>query len=439
MSLLAAARARNPFPEGTFSVGIGLGVTGIASFVYLLVARRALGAEEFTALSNLWFLVFMFGGVFVPFEQEIGRRLAALRVRGLGGRSVIRRVVALGAGMIVLLTIGTAVVAPTLLARLFDDQRLLVLGLLLGASGLLTANISQGVLAGNGRFGRYGAFLGMDSSLRLAVALAVLALGATTAGPVGLALGIGPIVTAVVLLWGQHDLSQPGPELPWRELTAGLGALLAASVFSQVLINASPILVSLYAGPGSTDAALFTTALVIARVPLFLFQAVQAALLPRLSRLAAEGHLEEFRSGISRLALLVGGLVIAGCAVGYAAGPSLIMAFSGSDVTVDRVTVGLLAAASGGFLLAMALSLGLIALHGARLAAVGWFVGVVVLIVVSVAYPTNPLDRVTAAFTASTFAAALAMGLLLRVQLRRGATLEPDAVLEALNDITLDI
>lgn len=439
MSVIAAVRARNPLPDGTFSVGVGLGITGVTSFVYLLVARRALGAEEFTALSNLWFLVFMFGGVFVPFEQEIGRRLAALRVRGLGGRSVIRRVVTLGAGMIVILVIATAALAPTLLDRLFDDQVLLVLGLLLGASGLLTANISQGVLAGNGRFGRYGAFLGMDSSLRLTVAIAVLALGATTAGPVGLALGIGPIVTAIVLLWGQRDLSQPGPELGWRELTAGLGALLAASVFSQILINASPILVSLFAGPDSTDAALFTTALVIARVPLFLFQAVQAALLPRLSRLAAEGHLEEFRSGISRLAILVAGLVVGGCVVGYAVGPALISAFSGSDVTVDRATVGLLAAASGGFLMAMALSLGLIALHGARLAAVGWFVGVVVLVGASVAYRTDPITRVTVAFTASTFASTAAMALLLRHQLRRGATLESDSVLEALNDITLDI
>jgi O-antigen/teichoic acid export membrane protein len=39
----------------------------------------------------------------------------------------------------------------------------------------------------------------------------------------------------------------------------------------------------------------------LARVPLFLFQAVQAALLPRLARLAAEGEIDEFRAGFRRL------------------------------------------------------------------------------------------------------------------------------------------
>ena len=41
--------------------------------------------------------------------------------------------------------------------------------------------------------------------------------------------------------------------------------------------------------------------MLLARIPLFMFQAVQAALLPRLSRLAAKGELDEFRAGLKRL------------------------------------------------------------------------------------------------------------------------------------------
>jgi O-antigen/teichoic acid export membrane protein len=439
MALIETIKQRNPLPEGTLSVGIGLAITGLTSMAYLLVSKRVLGDEAFTPLGNLWFLVFMFGGVFVPFEQEIGRRLAALRVRGEGGGPVIRRVVALAGGMVVLLVVVTALLAPVLLDRLFDGQVLLVVGLVLGAVGLLTANVSQGILAGNDRFGRYGAFLGTDSSLRLTIALVLMALGVRVAGPIGLALGIGPLVTALVLLWGRRELMEPGPELPWRDLTAGLGALLAASAFSQILINASPILVNLYAGPDSTAGAVFISALIVARVPLFVFQAVQAALLPRLARLAAAGQLDEFRSGISRLVVLVGGLVVVGSVVIFAIGPTLVSMFEGGDVAVDRMTVGLLAAASGGFLIATALSLGLIALHGARLAAVGWFVGVVTLLGVSALLDTDPVSRVTVAFAASTFVAAAVMGALLVLLLRRGAVLAPDDVLDALNDIALDI
>src|SRR4051812_35850671 len=47
----------------------------------------------------------------------------------------------------------------------------------------------------------------------------------------------------------------------------------------------------------STDVTTFTYGVLLARIPLFLFQAVQAALLPRLSRLAARNELDEFRSG----------------------------------------------------------------------------------------------------------------------------------------------
>ena len=439
MGAIDAIRARNPFPEGTFSVGIGLAVTGITSLVYLTVSGRVLGPTEFGALSQLWFLVFLFGGVFVPFEQEIGRRLAALRVRGQGGRSVIRRTVALGGGVVALIVLLAAVLSPVLSERLFQDQTLLVVGLMLGAVGYLTANISQGILAGNGRFGRYGAFLGMDASLRLVIALVVLALGVRVAGPVGLALGIAPLVTALVLVVGRRDLAEPGPELPWRELLWGLGWLLGASFLAQLLINAAPILVGLYAGPDDAGAAgLFTAALVVARVPLFLFQAVQAALLPRLSRLAAEGELDAFRAGIVRLAVLVGGLVVVGCIAGFTIGPWVIETFFGGAYTVDRVTVGLLAAASGGFLTAMALSLGLIALSGAPDATAGWAVGVVTLFVVT-ALGDDPVRRVSIGFTAATVMATIAMGLLLARRLRRGAQLEPDAVADAVADITFDI
>lgn len=438
MSVLDTLRQRNPLPEGTLPVGVGIAISGITSLVWLTVAGRVLGPTEFGALSQLWFLVFLFSGAFVPFEQETGRRIAALKALGLGGRSVVQRVVILGGGIAALLVVLSVALAPVLADRLFLGQYLLVLGLVLGAVGYLSANLSQGTLAGNGRFARYGTYLGMDTTLRLAICLGLLAIGVRTAGPIGLSLGIAPLVTTTVLLWGQRELVEPGPEVPWREIVSGLGALLAASVLAQVLINVSPVLVGLYAGPDRPDeAAFFTAALVVARVPLFLFQAVQAALLPRLSRLATMGQLDEFRTGVTRLALLVGSLVVLGSIAGFVIGPWAIETFFGDQFTADHLMVGVLTAASGCFLMAMALSLGLIALGGARLAAAGWAVGVVVLLVVS-ALGSDPVDRVLAGYAASTATATVAMALLLRHKLRQGAVLEPDHVLEALNDITLD-
>ena len=60
----------------------------------------------------------------------------------------------------------------------------------------------------------------------------------------------------------------------------------------------------------------FLNGLQTARIPLFLFQAILASLLPKLSRQAEMGQLDEFISGLRRLVLAILGLglvAIAGC------------------------------------------------------------------------------------------------------------------------------
>ncbi len=61
--------------------------------------------------------------------------------------------------------------------------------------------------------------------------------------------------------------------------------------------------------------------MLLARIPLFLFQAVQAALLPRLSRLAARGEIEEFRAGLRRLIVVVIAVGVVGIAGSFLLGP----------------------------------------------------------------------------------------------------------------------
>src|SRR5204863_4983480 len=110
---------------------------------------------------------------------------------------------------------------------------------------------------------------------------------------------------------GQHQLVTEGPDAPWSELSSALGALLAGSVLAMVLVNGGPIAMKILAGEGDDEkVAAFFTAVIIARIPLFLFQAVQAALLPKLSALATAGRLEEFKIGFRKLVLVIGGFGI---------------------------------------------------------------------------------------------------------------------------------
>ena len=90
----------------------------------------------------------------------------------------------------------------------------------------------------------------------------------------------------------------------------------------------------------------FVNGVVVARIPLFLFQAVQAALLPKLSALATAGQLGDFRSASSGCWSPVAGLAVVGTIVGAVLGPFVVeIMFPDSDLGAR--TMGLLAAGGG--------------------------------------------------------------------------------------------
>ncbi|GIT01268.1 MAG: hypothetical protein CM1200mP26_29800 [Acidimicrobiales bacterium] len=87
---------------------------------------------------------------------------------------------------------------------------------------------------------------------------------------------------------------------------------------TALVLNMSPLAVEVLAGPDQADdpGPRFLNALLIARVPLFFFQAVQASLLPRLSALVGAGRFDELVHVFRRLLGLVvgiGGVAVAVC------------------------------------------------------------------------------------------------------------------------------
>ena len=117
----------------------------------------------------------------------------------------------------------------------------------------------------------------------------------------GLAVGVAPLVR------GRRRHGPPArPRQRRSRRRAGascpsaLAALLVGSVLSFTLVNAGTARRRAASAPSAeeTEAGRFqATACSIARVPLFLFQAVQAALLPKLSALAGAGRLDELPGG----------------------------------------------------------------------------------------------------------------------------------------------
>jgi O-antigen/teichoic acid export membrane protein len=169
---------------------------------------------------------------------------------------------------------------------------------------------------------------------------------------------------------------------------------------------------------------LFITGLFVARIPLLMFQAVQAALLPKLAGLTGEGRHDEFRAGLRRLLYIVIGLGVVGTVLATFLGPPIGKILFGDKWVLGDRDMFLLTLAASLFIIALTLAQGLIALKAYVMNAIGWTIGIVAF-VVTVAAGTDLFLRNELGFVAGAGSAAVTMAIFLLVRLRRGtATLE---------------
>lgn len=405
-------------PQGTIPVSIGLIVTGATAYAYLILTARVLGPAKYAPLSVLWAMVFLVGpGVFLPLQQEVGRLFAQRRFEGVGAGPVARRAAAIGGALLAFLLAVTAAAAVPLGRALFDSQYLLVAGFACALVGYLLLSLTWGILAGGGRFGSYAVALSADGILRIAVCVVLAVVGVQTAGPYGLVMGVTPAIAAVIAMRGNTDLLQPGPPAPWGDLSSALGWLLIGSLGAQALANASIVAVELLASRSQhAEAGNFLAGVVIARFPLFLFGAVQAALLPRLATLSKGGHYGQFRSGLSRLLSLVAAIAVVSTVGAFLVGPWALQLLFGSKFVLSRTDLTLLAAGSGAYMLALAIVQALIALGRHARSAVGWIAGLATFVVVTAA-GTTLLTRIEFGFLSGALVALVAAAVLLRASM----------------------
>lgn len=432
------AGTRVPLPAGTLPVGLGLLIAGICSFAFFRVGKVALGNEEaFKPVISLWFATFALApGFFLPLEQELGRALSARRALGQGGRPVVRRVVALGAALTVVVAIAFAATAP-LLHTYFDHSWALTIALLVAIVSYAPAHLSRGIASGSGRFRSYAVVMGGDGVVRIVLCLLLAIVGVKAVGPYAFVVALAPLVAVVAVAARGQLRTDPGPEASWQEVTPNLGWLLLGSVMAAGLVNAGPIATNIIAGPG--DDALVTRfgyGVILSRVPLFLFQAVQAALLPRLSRLAARNEMQEFRSGFRRLLMLVIGVGVIGTAGAWLLGPFAVRTLYASELS--RRTLAILALGSACYMVALAAAQAVIALHGHALVAMGWTSGMVGFVVVTAAVRGEVFRRVEIGLLVGSFLSMVAFLVALRARLRSGDQPDPGSVMEAITDMPFE-
>ena len=363
---------RSALPSGSFTIGSGLLVGGISIYVFFRLGQEALGQDGFKPIVSLWFVMFaLVPGFFLPLEQEVSRSVAHRRALGDGVRPVVRKVAPVAAAITLLLVVAVALARTRLTNDLFEGSAVVTLALVIALVGYAPFHIARGICSGLGHFRIYSLMIALDGLLRVIACAVFLLAGLDRVGPYALMVAVVPLVIAVGALGSGRLRTSPGTPASWGELAPNLGWLLLGTLCSGALINAGPLTVDLLgAGTAPEVVTRFGNAVLLARIPLFLFQAVNAAMLPRLTQLVTLGNATEFRAVLRRLFTLVGGVGVIGVVGAFIAGPWVLdLVYDGG---IDRRTITLLAFASAVYMLAQACAQSVLSMSGHVFVAVGW-------------------------------------------------------------------
>jgi O-antigen/teichoic acid export membrane protein len=316
---------------------------------------------------------------------------------------------------------------------MFEGYWSVTVALIITVFAFAPMHIARGIASGSGRFTAYGLILGIDGATRIISCVVLWQLNITSVGAYAMAVALSPIV-AVLFVSARGDMkTHDGPPAEFSELTPNLSWLLLGSVMAAALVNAGPIGVDVLANASDAEkVTAFGNGVLLSRIPLFLFQAVQASLLPRLARLAAKGNLDEFVQGLSLLLKIVVAVALLGTVGSYVLGPwALDIMYDGG---LDRSTLTLLALASGMYMLCIAIAQAVIALRGHRWVAIGWVSAVVTFLLLTAVSSNDLFLRVEIGLVGGSTAALIVFSLALKSRIAAGITPNADSMVDGVLD-----
>ena len=134
---------------GSASVAVGLGVFGIATFVYLGVVGRDLGPADYAPVSLAFTLINALGlGLFYPVEQEVARLMASRRAHGAPAPALGHVLRYMGLSCLLIAVVAFAARGPISTALLAGEPSLVPVAL----AAIGVEYLVRGTLSGSGRF-----------------------------------------------------------------------------------------------------------------------------------------------------------------------------------------------------------------------------------------------------------------------------------------------
>jgi O-antigen/teichoic acid export membrane protein len=322
-------------------------ITGAATFVTLIILARALGPVLYADFAVFWsFLVIASFGVFLPLEQEVARRTAgdpqhlkSIARTGLGVGGIYAVLVLLVGNLLWHMLLSHSVPNPAVVAAIV---------LLCGASAAQFA--ARGLLSGRLALRGYAIVVTVDAVVRLAMVGLLAAVGATSVGSSALAIA-GSCCAAAAVAWVEvFRLKRPEQAGHSGAVEQGMllrtSGLVVGALCMQALLNSGPLIArSVSSSDGEIELAGHLLAVMtLARVPVFILQAMQATYLARVAGHARRHEISALRRTLALLTSLVAGLVVLTILAAAIIGPWLVRVVYGPSFVVTREATVLVAA-----------------------------------------------------------------------------------------------
>jgi len=306
--------------------------------------------------------------------------------------------------------------------RLVGHDPQLVASLCVALPGYACCFVSRGEFAGRGQLVRYGVQLAVEGGSRLAGALVLVVANMDGAGWFGWLFAAAPWVAFGVSVQGW---SRPlGAQTVHRgpALAPALGLLAVSGLASQLLINSGPLVVALLATPAERAlVGVFLAALVIVRIPVFLFTAVQPSFLPAMAEHAAADRRDSFIRLIRRVLGACTVLVALSSLLAVGIGPWALHLLFGFELNLSRWTYLQMTLSVGLFLISLILAQSLLGRGEHAATTEGWIAGLVGL-AIGTALGGDAISRASAGFLTGALVSTVVLGWLLMRILKRWPT-----------------
>src|SRR5215213_6129197 len=402
--MLNRLKTRQGAGAGSVHIAVSFAVAGALTFSFQSLCTHALGKQGFAPLALLWSATFLSVQVlWIGATQTLGRYVAEREAQGTDWDQVVSSVRRWQIGLVVAFVLCAVLAGPLLTNELFEDP-------------WLTVAFIVAVVLYAPEYFRRGIFNGHRQSFRLGAQIVV-----ESSGRVLIAVVLAPLIGVLAI----RPVAVAPPEREGESFSAWHAFRFAAPVlgcmaFAQVLMNGGPVLARVLDG-SDAQVSVLSAALIFTRIPQYVLSPAIGALLPRASRvLSTEGGrvFDRFVAKALGVVGIVGVLMVAGT---WMFGEWGLRLFAGAEFDTSLGVLVALATRAAFYLLSDALNQGLFALGHGRLAALGWFVGLLACGACLAALGVGVVERVAYSLALGTFVAAVAQGTFYLVA-RRGTT-----------------